>query len=180
MVIDSGGLGGNAGVTENIENYPGFPDGIGGRELMDRFIAQARRYDLELVNGARVESVQADDTEHGDLSVRLAAGQELAAHAVLVATGSTYRRLGIPGEDALIGAGVHFCATCDGPFYKGADEVLIVGGGNSALEEGLFLARFAPGANRPARARAESVAALLTIRSGLQSHSHLTRVEVNA
>ena len=143
VVIDSGGLGGNAGVTERIDNYPGFPDGIGGRELMDRFIAQARRYDVELVNGARVESVQADETAAGDLSVRLATGQELAAHAVLAATGSTYKRLGIAGEDKLIGAGVHFCATCDGPFYKGADEVLVVGGGNSALEEGLFLAQFA-------------------------------------
>ena len=143
VVIDSGGLGGNAGVTGRIDNYPGFPDGIGGRELMDRFIAQARRYDVELVSGARVESVQADETAAGDLSVRLATGQELAAHAVLAATGSTYKRLGIAGEDKLIGAGVHFCATCDGPFYKGADEVLVVGGGNSALEEGLFLAQFA-------------------------------------
>ena len=143
VVIDSGGLGGNAGVTERIDNYPGFPDGIGGRDLMDRFIAQARRYDMDLVNGARVESVQADDIAAGDLEVRLSTGQELAAHAVLAATGSTYRRLGIPGEDSLIGAGVHFCATCDGPFYKGADDVLVVGGGNSALEEGLYLAQFA-------------------------------------
>jgi thioredoxin reductase (NADPH) len=143
VVIDSGGLGGNAGVTERIDNYPGFPEGIGGRELMDRFVAQARRYDVELLGGARVESVRPDETEAGDLSVRLASGQELAAHAVLVATGSTYRRLGIPGEDELIGAGVHFCATCDGPFYKGAPELLVVGGGNSALEEGLFLSQFA-------------------------------------
>jgi len=63
--------------------------------------------------------------------------------AALIATGSSYRRLGIPGEDDLIGAGVHFCATCDGPFYRGADELLVIGGGNSALEEGLFLTRFA-------------------------------------
>lgn len=142
VVIDSGGLGGNASVSERIDNYPGFPEGIGGRELMDRFVAQARRYDVELLGGARVESVRPDDAEADDLSARLANGQELAAHAVLVATGSTYRRLGIPGEDALIGAGVHFCATCDGPFYKGAEEVLVVGGGNSALEEGLFLSQF--------------------------------------
>jgi thioredoxin reductase (NADPH) len=143
VVIDSGGLGGNAGVSDRIDNYPGFPEGISGRELTDRFIAQARRYDVELVGGARAESVRPDQAEAGDLSVRLASGQELAAHAVLAATGSTYRRLGIPGEDELIGAGVHFCATCDGPFYKGADEVLVVGGGNSALEEGLFLSQFA-------------------------------------
>jgi thioredoxin reductase (NADPH) len=143
VVIDSGGLGGNASVTERIDNYPGFPEGIGGRELMDRVIQQARRYGVELVGGARVEEVCADDAEADDLRVRLGNGQEIAAHAVLVATGSTYRRLGIPGEDTLIGAGVHFCATCDGPFYRGADELLVVGGGNSALEEGLFLSQFA-------------------------------------
>ena len=73
----------------------------------------------------------------------LSSGQQLTSHAVIVATGSTYRRLDVPGEDDLIGAGVHFCATCDGPFYKGADEVVVIGGGNSALEEGLHLSEFA-------------------------------------
>ncbi len=68
---------------------------------------------------------------------------EYGAHSVLIATGSAYRRLGVPGEDDLIGAGVHFCATCDGPFYKGADELMVIGGGNSGLEEGLFLSQFA-------------------------------------
>ena len=140
VVIDAGGLGGNAGVTERIDNYPGFPDGIGGGELMDRFVAQARRYEVELVSGARVQSVS---READDMRVVLASGQEISAHAVLVATGSTYRRLGVPGEDALIGAGVHFCATCDGPFYRGADELLVVGGGNAGLEEGVFLSQFA-------------------------------------
>ncbi len=139
VVLDAGGLGGNAGVTERIDNYPGFPEGIGGAELMDRVVEQARRYDVELVGGARVESVSA---EAGDLCVSLAGGQGIAAHAVLVATGSSYRRLGVAGEAELIGAGVHFCATCDGPFYRGADELLVVGGGNSALEEAMFLSRF--------------------------------------
>ena len=74
---------------------------------------------------------------------KLASGQELTSHAVIVATGSTYRRLDVPGEDDLIGAGVHFCATCDGPLYKGAEEVVVIGGGNSALEEGLHLSEFA-------------------------------------
>jgi thioredoxin reductase (NADPH) len=73
----------------------------------------------------------------------LAGGQQVCAHSVLIATGSSYRRLGVPGEDELIGAGVHFCATCDGPFYKGADELLVIGGGNSGLEEGMFLSQFA-------------------------------------
>ena len=155
VVIDSGGLGGSAAVTELIDNYPGFPEGIGGQELMDRFVAQARRYGVELVGGAKVEHIDSDPVEEGDLCVRLSSGQETAAHAVLVATGSTYRRLEIPGEDELIGAGVHFCATCDGPFYKGAEEILVVGGGNSALEEGLFLSQFAATcSHRAARSRA--------------------------
>jgi len=142
VVIDSGGLGGNAGVTERIDNYPGFPEGIGGRELMDRFVEQARRYGVELLGGAVVDEIGIDE-EEGDLRVQLGSGQELATHAVLAVTGSTYRRLGVPGEEGLIGSGVHFCATCDGPFYRGAEEVLVIGGGNSALEEGLFLSRFA-------------------------------------
>ena len=81
--------------------------------------------------------------EHDDVLLELSSGQEVGAHAALIAAGSTYRRLGVPGEEDLIGAGIHFCATCDGPFYKGADELLVIGGGNSALEEGLFLSQFA-------------------------------------
>jgi thioredoxin reductase (NADPH) len=127
-------------VTERIDNYPGFPEGIGGAELMDRFVAQARRYEVELVAGASVSELKAVGD---DLEVQLGNGQRIEAHAVLVATGSTYRRLGVPGEEALIGAGVHFCATCDGPFYRGADELLVVGGGNAGLEEGMFLSQFA-------------------------------------
>jgi thioredoxin reductase (NADPH) len=140
LVVDKAGLGGQAGVTEKIDNYPGFPEGVGGGELADRFIAQARRYGVELLAAVEVTGLA---RENGCLTVRLATGQEVTAPAVLLATGSTYRRLDVPGEDDLIGAGVHFCATCDGPFYRGADELLVVGGGNSALEEGLFLAQFA-------------------------------------
>jgi len=140
VVVDSGGLGGNAGLTERIENYPGFPDGIGGAELMNRFVQQAQRYGVELVAGTSVSNLRglAQDAE-----VTLGSGQQVSAHAVLLCMGSTYRRLGIPGEDDLIGAGVHFCATCDGPFYRGAEELLVVGGGNAALEEGMFLSKFA-------------------------------------
>jgi thioredoxin reductase (NADPH) len=139
LVVDRSGLGGQAGITERIDNYPGFPDGVGGGELADRFIAQASRYGVELLSAVEVTGLGIED---GDVQLDLASGQRVAAHAVLLAPGSTYRRLGVPGEDELIGAGVHFCATCDGPFYKGAEEVLVVGGGNSALEEGLFLTQF--------------------------------------
>lgn len=143
LVVERSGLGGQAGVTERIDNYLGFPEGVGGADLADRFIAQARRYEVELLSAVSVEAVTADEAEAGDVCLRLASGQEVAAHAVLISTGSSYRRLGVPGEDELIGAGVHFCATCDGPFYRGAEELLVIGGGNSALEEGLFLTRFA-------------------------------------
>ncbi len=143
VVVERSGLGGQAGVTERIDNYPGFPDGVGGADLAERFIAQARRYEVELLSAVSVETVSAEGSEAGDVCLRLASGQEIEAHAALIATGSSYRRLGIPGEDDLIGAGVHFCATCDGPFYRGADELMVIGGGNSALEEGLFLTRFA-------------------------------------
>lgn len=140
VVVERSALGGQAGVTERIDNYPGFPEGIGGGALADRFIEQARRYGVELLSAVGVESIRNDGD---DVCVCLGNGQDITAHAALLTTGSTYRRLRVPGEDDLIGAGVHFCATCDGPFYRGADELLVVGGGNSAVEEGIFLSQFA-------------------------------------
>ena len=140
IVVDASALGGQAGISDRIDNYPGFPDGISGGELADRFVAQARRYGVELLSAVSVTSV---DRDGDDVVTSLSSGQQLTSHAVIVATGSTYRRLDVPGEDDLLGAGVHFCATCDGPFYKGADEVVVIGGGNSALEEGMHLSQFA-------------------------------------
>jgi thioredoxin reductase (NADPH) len=140
LVIEKSALGGQAGVTQKIDNYPGFPDGIGGSELADRIVKQAERYDVELLSAVSVASISSDGE---DVVVKTQGGDEYCGHALLIATGSTYRRLGAPGEEDLIGAGIHFCATCDGPFYKGADELMVIGGGNSALEEGLFLAQFA-------------------------------------
>ena len=132
VVIDRSAMGGQAGVTERIDNYPGFPEGVGGAELAEKFIAQAKRYGVELVAAVGVDGVE---REEGDVLVRLGNGQQVCAHAALIASGSSYRRLGVAGEEDLIGAGVHFCATCDGPFYKGAEELLVIGGGNSGLEE---------------------------------------------
>jgi thioredoxin reductase (NADPH) len=140
IVVDASALGGQAGISDRIDNYPGFPDGISGAVLAERFVAQARRYGVELLSAVSATAIHLDGE---DLITSLSSGQELTSHAVIVATGSTYRRLDVPGEDELIGAGVHFCATCDGPFYKGADEVVVIGGGNSALEEGLHLSEFA-------------------------------------
>ncbi|MBI3648091.1 MAG: FAD-dependent oxidoreductase [Actinobacteria bacterium] len=139
LIIDSKGLGGQAGVTERLDNYPGFPEGIGGAELAERIVQQARRYGVEMLQALSVEAIEAD----GDrLELVTANGDHYHARAVLVATGSSYRRTGAPGEEDLIGAGIHFCATCDGPFYRGASELMVLGGGNSGLEEGLFLTQF--------------------------------------
>jgi thioredoxin reductase (NADPH) len=139
VVVDAGGLGGQAAISDRIDNYPGFPTGISGGELADRFVAQTRRYGVQLVSAVSATAVTHDGD---DLLTSLSSGQQLVSHAVIVATGSTYKRLNVPGEDDFIGAGVSFCATCDAPFYKGAKEVVVIGGGNSALEEGLHLSEF--------------------------------------
>lgn len=140
LVIESGALGGQAGATERIDNYPGFPDGISGAELAGRLIAHARRYGVELLSAVEITGVRRGPD---CVLVTTGGGDTYAGKAAIVATGSRYRRLGIPGEEGLIGLGVHYCATCDGPFYRGAAEVAVIGGGNSALEESLFLATLA-------------------------------------
>jgi thioredoxin reductase (NADPH) len=139
LVIERSGVGGQAGVTERLDNFPGFPDGVGGGEFADRLAQQARRFGVEILQAQEVTGLRADEEAR---YVTTADGAEYGARAVLLATGSTYRRLGVPGEDDFIGAGIHFCATCDGPFYKG-QEVVVIGGGNSAGEESIFLTRFA-------------------------------------
>ncbi|MCH7706423.1 MAG: FAD-dependent oxidoreductase, partial [Chloroflexi bacterium] len=127
LVIERSGIGGQAGTTQDIENYPGFPQGIHGAELAERIQAQAERFGVEILPAQTVTGIQVD----GDYrTVRTESGQEYCASAVLLAPGTRYRRLGVPGEEEFIGAGVHFCATCDGPFYKNQD-VMVVGGGNS-------------------------------------------------
>jgi thioredoxin reductase (NADPH) len=139
LVIEKSSLGGQAGTTERIDNYPGFPEGIGGADLAERIVKQAQRYGVELLPAVAVKSLLRDGAY---ISITTETGEEYCARAAIIATGSTYRRLGVPGEADLIGAGIHFCATCDGPFYKGSKELLVIGGGNSGVEEGLFLSQF--------------------------------------
>jgi len=145
LIVEKSAVGGQAGVTERFDNYPGFPEGIGGAELAGRFEQQARKYGVEILQAVGVDSFKEVDTSEGyaGLDITLSTGAVVQTRALLVATGSTYRRTGAEGEADLIGAGIHFCATCDGPFYKGVDEVVVLGGGNSGLEEGLFLTQFA-------------------------------------
>jgi len=139
LVVERAGVGGQAGITERLDNFPGFPEGVTGAEFAERLRSQAERFGVEILAAQEVVAFGADGAWR---SIRTADGSEYRSYAVLLCLGSTYRRLGVPGEDDFIGAGVHFCATCDGPFYRGRD-VLVIGGGNSAGEEALFLTKFA-------------------------------------
>jgi len=130
-------IGGLAAVTDKVDNYPGFPDGIEGLMLAEQLQKQAERFGAEIefgeVTGLRDE---------GDVKVLTIDGKDVKAKTVLIATGSDYTKLGVPGESEYYGRGVHYCATCDGAFYR--DKRLVVtGGGNSAVQEAMFLTRFA-------------------------------------
>ena len=139
LVIERAALGGQAAATEKLDNMPGFPDGVSGGTFSDRLRRQAERFGVELLQAQEVTNIHSHDNYH---CIFTGDGSEYSARAMLVATGSRYRRLDVPGESDYIGAGVHFCATCDGPFYKGK-HVAVIGGGNSATEESMFLTKFA-------------------------------------
>ncbi len=142
LVIERGGVGGQAGSTERIDNYPGFAQGITGSDLADQMRQQAERFGVEILVAQTVSCIYPGPDSGGVRTITTESGQQYRAPALLLTPGTRYRRLNVPGEDDFIGAGVHFCATCDGPFYRNR-ETLVVGGGNSGIEEGLFLTRFA-------------------------------------
>jgi thioredoxin reductase (NADPH) len=138
VVASSVEFGGDLMNTTDVDNFPGFPEGIMGPDLMMKMQAQAERFGAEILY---------DDVTSLELSgpikrVTLGNGDFVEAHSVIVATGSAYRKLGIPDEDRLSGYGVSWCATCDGAFYR-EKTVAVVGGGDSAMEEATFLTRFA-------------------------------------
>lgn len=137
IIIESAMPGGQASLTEKIENYPGFPDGISGYELMNAFYQQALRFNVEFLF-REVNSVKLQ----GQVKKVIIDSNEYLCKTVIIATGSKPRLLGVPGEKNHHGRGVSYCATCDGAFFKGK-KLIVVGGGNAALEEGLFLTRFA-------------------------------------
>jgi thioredoxin reductase (NADPH) len=139
LVLERSSLGGQAALTERLDNYPGFPAGLTGADFGKRLVEQAKRFEVEMISAAEVASIR---EEAHDRVVRTEEGAEYRSHAVILAPGNAYKRLGAEGEDDLIGAGIHYCATCDGPFYRGK-EIVVIGGGNSAAEEGSFLTQFA-------------------------------------
>lgn len=137
VLLEKGAVGGLAAITDQIDNYPGFSKGISGLELADELQAQAVRFGADIRYGTVTElaldgPVKTVTTDVGTLQAR----------TILIATGSDYKKLGIPGEVEFYGRGVHYCATCDGAFYRDK-KLAVVGGGNSAVQEALFLTRFA-------------------------------------
>ena len=137
LLIEKGVIGGLAAITDQIDNYPGFADGVEGMKLAQQLRKQAERF------GAKIELDEVKEIKNeADYKVVVGYSGEYKARAVLIATGSDYVKLGVPGEQELYGRGVHYCATCDGAFYNGK-KLVTVGSGNSSAQESLFLTRFA-------------------------------------
>ncbi|MDJ0312075.1 thioredoxin-disulfide reductase [Arthrobacter sp. H35-D1] len=138
MIAGSVTAGGELMNTTDVENFPGFPEGIMGPDLMENLGQQAERFGTEIM----YDDVTSVELEGAVKTVTLADGQEFKARTVIISTGSAYRELGVEGEKRLVGHGVSSCATCDGFFFKGHD-IAVIGGGDSAMEEAIFLTKFA-------------------------------------
>lgn len=137
LLFERGVVGGLAAITDMVDNYPGFPEGIEGLTLAQQLQAQAERF------GAVIELGEVTKiTDEGEYKRLETTSGDMLAKAVLIATGSDYKKIGVPGEQEYYARGVHYCATCDGAFYRDK-KLVVVGGGNSAIQESIFLTRFA-------------------------------------
>lgn len=137
VIYEKATVGGLAAITDRVDNYPGFPDGIEGYVLAEQLEKQAKKFGAMIEYG-NVESI----THNGEYKVVKVDGADVKARALLIATGSSYGKINVPGEAEYYGKGVHYCATCDGAFYKGK-RLVVVGGGNSAIQETIYLTGFA-------------------------------------
>jgi thioredoxin reductase (NADPH) len=139
VLLEKGVVGGLAAITDQVDNYPGFEEGVTGLDLADKLEKQAERFGADIRYGEVSEIVT--HTEDHTILVKTIDDTTYKAKAVLLATGSDYKKIGVPGEEEYYGRGVHYCATCDGAFYRDK-KLVVVGGGNSAVQEALFLTRF--------------------------------------
>ena len=138
VLYEKGVIGGLAAITDWVDNYPGFPKGLAGLDLAEDLRKQAERFGADIRLGEVSKIILNED---GTKTLTTTDG-DIKAKAVLIGTGSDYKKLGIPGEQEFYGRGVHYCATCDGAFYRDK-HLVVVGGGNSAVQEALFLTKFA-------------------------------------
>lgn len=137
VLFEKGAIGGLAAITDWVDNYPGFADGVAGLQLANELEKQAERFGADIRLGEVIKI-----SSEGKIKKLETTDGEIHAKAVLIATGSDYKKLGIPGESEYYARGVHYCATCDGAFYRDK-RLVVVGGGNSAVQETLFLTKFA-------------------------------------
>jgi thioredoxin reductase (NADPH) len=138
LLLEKGATGGQVLVTDWVDNYPSFPEGISGFELMDKMTAHADRFELE----KKFATVASLDLAGATKIIHLENGEQLTSETVILCTGAKPRKINVPGEKELQGKGVSYCATCDGPFYRN-QEIAVVGGGNTAIQEALHLTKFA-------------------------------------
>ena len=141
ILIEKMLCGGQVLVADTIENYPGFPEGIKGPDLAEWMFKQVSHFGLE-VKSVDIVKIKSKDHDKGSFEIHLIDGKTLEALSLIIATGANWSQLNIPGEKKLIGRGVSYCATCDGPLFKGK-EIVVVGGGDTALGEAIFLTKFA-------------------------------------
>lgn len=140
LLIEKAMIGGQAVLTETIENYPGFPEGIGGLELVQKMEEQANRFGLKIEYGEVVE-IRMMERKGNNLKIIKTNNQEFNALAIILTSGAEASKLGIPGEEELTGRGVSYCATCDAPFFRDK-KIVVIGGGDTAIEEALYLTKF--------------------------------------
>lgn len=171
VLFEKGVVGGLAAITDLIDNYPGFPKGVAGLELAAGLEQQAERFGADIRLGEVMEVV-----DEGKYKKLVTSDGDIYAKAVLVATGSDYKKIGVPGELEFYGRGVHYCATCDGAFYRDK-RLVVVGGGNSAVQEAIFLTRFST--HIDLLVRADHMRASEILQHELEKHKDKITVHLN-
>lgn len=171
VLIEKGVIGGLAAITDKVDNYPGFPDGVTGMDLAESLEKQAVRFGTKF-EYAEVTAIE----DRGDKKRIVTTGGEMFARAILIATGSDYKKLGLESEKEYYGRGVHYCATCDGPVYRDK-KLVVVGGGNSAIQESIFLTKFA--SHIDVLVRGGAMRASEVLQHELQQHTDKITVHYN-